>query len=407
MTDKNKPRVAFLTHTFIPEVPGGRERHVDHLARSLAHMCDITIYTGTASRNFREEHRDNLKIVHVPSIQIVVSENPRLVYRVLPGLGRRLSREHYDVVHAFEYGCYTTDRAAFFARRRSVPFLLTVYGYEVEGILPTLLRGAYDRTMGRFVIKTASRILFVSETQYRELVRIFGLELLADKAHIVENCIDIDAAEQPPSAELVEKVKRQLECDGGALILAVGRLIPRKGFAHLIRAMSMIKTRLPSANLVIVGPDMGALRELKALALQLGIEGQIRFMGQVPPRDIPGILAACDVFVVPSTYEGLPLAMLEAMAQSRPIVASDLDGIGRVITQEKEGYLVPPMDTFGLADRILHLLRNPDVAASMGLRARERVAHFTSDREARLVFDHYTKLLDNCGTVDQTKRFEL
>ena len=136
------------------------------------------------------------------------------------------------------------------------------------------------------------------------------------------------------------------------LLLNVGRLVDQKGQAHLIKALGHIHTILPDAHLLLAG-DGWNRDALERLANTLGVSSQISFLGT--RSDIPDLLAACDIFVFPSLYEGLPGALVEAMLAGKPIIASDIPEVREVIRPETHGTLCPPADDRALAAAMLQL----------------------------------------------------
>ena len=116
------------------------------------------------------------------------------------------------------------------------------------------------------------------------------------------------------------------------------------------------------------GEELAVLQEE---ALNLGIQENVKFLGF--REDVPSLLRAMDVFLLPSLSEGLPLSVLEALALQKPVVASDVGGIPEVVEDGITGYLVPPKNPQALADKILLLLRNPQLAAEFGKEGRKSV----------------------------------
>lgn len=164
---------------------------------------------------------------------------------------------------------------------------------------------------------------------------------------------------------------------GAPLIGIFGRLSRQKGHRALFEAMPLVWRALPEARLVVAGA--GELEtELRALAGQ-DRAGRIRLLGQLD--DMPAALAAADVVALPSLYEGMPFAALEAMAMARAVVASEVDGTREVVDHGRTGLLVPPSDPPALAEALLRLLGDPGLRAEMGRAARARVLERYEQRE--------------------------
>ena len=188
------------------------------------------------------------------------------------------------------------------------------------------------------------------------------------RIRVVYNGLDLaefDAsAERGPTAPLP---------DSGAtpLIGTVARLEPQKGMAFLIAAMGELKRSGVFGRLWIVGdgPDQG---DLERRADECGVGESIAFLGR--REDVPALMRRFDVFVLPSLWEGLPNAALEAQAASRPVVATAVDGTPEAVEDGKTGLLVPPRDPAAMAHAIASLLADPGRRKSMGDAGRERVA---------------------------------
>lgn len=154
------------------------------------------------------------------------------------------------------------------------------------------------------------------------------------------------------------------------LVGTVGRLTPVKGIPYFLEAARILFRQGTSLKVLIVGD--GSIRAaLQAQAQDLGISGNVVFLGH--REDTVELMQALDIFVLPSLSEGIPMALLEAMAASRPVVASRVGGIPEIITDGTDGCLVEAMDVEGLAGCCRMLIDSPDLARSMGKQARKRV----------------------------------
>jgi glycosyltransferase involved in cell wall biosynthesis len=162
------------------------------------------------------------------------------------------------------------------------------------------------------------------------------------------------------------------------VVLAFGRMVPKKGFEYLVDALPSIVERHPEARLVLGGG--GALEdELRARAAARGVGPAVLMPGRIAWTDVPALLAAADVFVLPSVadtegnVDGLPNVLLEAMASGRAVVATRVGGVPDVVEDRREGRLVPPRSAAALADAIVELLERPDERRRLGTAARGRI----------------------------------
>ncbi len=189
-----------------------------------------------------------------------------------------------------------------------------------------------------------------------------------------------------PGIEIVNPVKTMKDVSGtrrrfnlgkSSVILAVGRLIERKGFEYLIEAIPTVLLSVSDAVLVIVGD--GPLRSmLEEKAKRLGLERQISVLGRLSNRDLFALYAISDVFVLPAVLdsdgntEGLGVVLLEAMSMARPVVASKVGGIPEVVVDEETGILVQPEESAELADAIVRILSNREMSRKLGKKGMER-----------------------------------
>jgi glycosyltransferase involved in cell wall biosynthesis len=175
-----------------------------------------------------------------------------------------------------------------------------------------------------------------------------------------------------------------------AAIVFVGNLLPHKGLQHVVRALSSLPARAWRLVVVGSGPDEAAAR---AIAARYGISERIAFLGRRSPVDVERIMGACDMLVLPSSVEGLPYVILEAMASAKPVVSSDVYGIPEAVVDGETGLLVPPADEAALAQALDTLIANGDLRRRMGQNGRARFeAHFTLERHLGAMSSLYTEL---------------
>jgi glycosyltransferase involved in cell wall biosynthesis len=168
----------------------------------------------------------------------------------------------------------------------------------------------------------------------------------------------------------------------GPVVVTVANLLEAKGYPILLRAAAKVVSELKQCTFVAIGGEVegdGYRASLERLAEQLGLRDRIQFLGW--RKEVAEALRAADVAVFPSLTEGLPLALLEAMACGRPVVATAVGGVPEVVRHELTGLLVPPRDVDALAAAVLRLLNDRDLAERMGREGRRRVeVHFTLER---------------------------
>ena len=178
-------------------------------------------------------------------------------------------------------------------------------------------------------------------------------------------------------------------------ILMVSRFARQKDHATLIHALALLRDRglTPALHLAGAGSER-LLRQARVLAERLGLNAQVRFLGNV--SNLPERLAATQVFVLSTRWEGMPLALVEAMAAGCACVATDVVGVREVIDQGRTGLLVPPGDATALADALQQVLLDPAMAARLGAAAR---AQALKAHGHELMWQRYRALLTNGGSA--------
>ncbi|HWJ39694.1 MAG TPA: glycosyltransferase [Candidatus Limnocylindrales bacterium] len=212
-----------------------------------------------------------------------------------------------------------------------------------------------DRQIGRMVDK----YIAVSHAAERHLVG--NKRVPKNKIRVIHNGRDLHRF-APASAQRRVATRAALGLGDEPVILTMARLDDQKGHRHLLDAIAILAPRRP--NLVTLLAGDGPLEQsLRAQCAALGLTDRVRFLGY--RRDVPELLEAADLVVLPSLYEGLPLTAIEALAAGRPMVATEVDGTPEVVIHERTGLLVPPANPVALAAAIERLLDDPALAARL------------------------------------------
>jgi glycosyltransferase involved in cell wall biosynthesis len=206
---------------------------------------------------------------------------------------------------------------------------------------------------------------------------------------IIRSGIELDrfgCAQLPPTT-----IRTQLGIPGQALVVGtVTRLSPQKSPLDFIEAAAMVAQQIPEAWFVVVGD--GSLRpKVEARAAELGLTDRLVLTGL--RRDVPELMAAFDVFALSSLWEGLPRVLPQAMATGLPIVATAVDGNCEAVKDGVTGRLVPPGQPAALAQAVVDLLRDPQLAYRLGQAGRNRVAEFSATQMVEQISDLYIRLI--------------
>jgi len=203
---------------------------------------------------------------------------------------------------------------------------------------------------------------------------------------IIPNGVDLEHFS--PDVSPIDKF-----CDGKLNILFVGRLESRKGANYLIKAYKQVKEELPNSRLIVVGPGTRLRRKYERQVKRNRLEDVV-FVGYAPYAELPRYYKTADIFCSPATgRESFGIALIEAMAVGKPIVASNIDGYASVMTHGAEGLLVPPKDKKALAQALISLMTNESLRQQMGARGRLTAEGYDWKHIAQRVLDYYVKVL--------------
>jgi len=291
-----------------------------------------------------------------------------LDWRLIRHLKRLFNDLNVDVIHCHEFvSAIYGGTAARLARR---PHVLTMHGNQ------TMCDAWRRRVVLRCAFRGSHAVVAVSESTKVQLDRDLGLS--PESVRVIRNGVPIRVGQG-------EGIRQELGMrDGEILILAVGNLLERKGHIFLLRALQKLQEDGLSEpwRLAIAGGRGGEERsKLEAFIAEHGLSERVHILSY--RNDIPDLLAAADLFVMPSLWEGLPLSIIEAMLMGVAVIASDTSGIPEAIVSEEHGLLVPPGDADRLAEALGRLLRDTELRKRLASGGRSRaLAEFTIDAMA-------------------------
>lgn len=354
--------------------PGGAENVVLRLARALREQGDQPI-VATLQPGWMTERAEALGVP-----VWIEPQRPGIDMAWVVRLARRLRRERVDVLHSHEFAMNSFGSAAALLAR--IPAVSTIHGRLWVADRPR--RALAYRVLRRLGVP----VVAVSEDLAGFLVT--GLKLPRERLEVVHNGIPL-----PPEVLPADRARRRAAARAAlgipadlALVVAVGNLYPVKDHATLVRALA----RMPAARVAIAGRG-DEEQPLRQLSAELGVADRLHLLGL--RDDVESVFASADVFVQPSRSEGLPLAVLEAMASGLPVVASRVGGIPEAIVDGETGFLVPPGDPAALASALSRVLEAGDRGAALGAAGRERAAaEFSVERMTDRYRQLYARL---CG----------
>ncbi|MGC2302489.1 glycosyltransferase [Candidatus Binatus sp.] len=379
-TDRSLPRTRrAVLHLLTSRVFGGAEEHALSILTAMnAHGFEPCLAAPDALINAMEPGLSAAGVKCLPlefSSKLDVLTGARLL--------RFIRRENIAILHCHLF------TASFFgagiARMAGVGAVLeTCHGPEVWRMGKGLRASFWvDRQIGRMVDK----YIAVSHAAERHLIR--NKRVPKNKIRVIHNGRDLDRfACNNPDRRI--KTRAALGLTDEPTLLTMARLDEQKGHRHLIDALATVAEKRPDLVTLLAGE--GPLENsLRAQCATLGLGNRVRFLGY--RRDVPELLEAADIVVLPSLYEGLPLVAIEALAAGRPMVATDVDGTPEVVIHERTGLLVPPANPLALAAAIERLNADPALAIRLASDGRKFVQeNFAVQRQIEQTAALYSEL---------------
>lgn len=284
---------------------------------------------------------------------------------------RDILRRGVDVLHAHGYKTNLYGYAA--AWRGRVALVSTCHG----------LSPRMYSSLDRFVLRRFDRVAAVADV-LAEALKSSGVD--PAKVSTISNGIELERFR-----DAKPELRAELGAAGRWVVGMVGRLAPEKGGDVMLRAALSVVAEFPDTTFVVVGE--GPCRaEWESLSARLGLARNVVFTGML--RDMPEVYASLDAMVLPSLREGMPMCLLEAMAAARPVIATAVGSVNKLVMAGRTGLLVEPGDAAGLAHAILLLLRDPTRARELGENGRAHIAaNFTPDAMTRQYLQLYEDAL--------------
>ena len=371
---------------------GGQNVHVESLARAFGRAGhDVTVYTRRDSAELPDRVRtaDGVLVEHLdagPAAPVPRDELLPFVGQLGSELAARFAADPPDLVHAH---FWMSGLAALSATRDlDVPVVQT---FHALGVTKRRFQGRQDTSppvrirMERALARDVDRIVATCTDEVGELVRLGAAR---NRITVVPSGVDVDQfSPDGPAAERGDRPR----------VLCIGRLVPRKGFDTVLRAL----VGVPEAELIIAGgPAADALAgdpeaaRLTRLAERFGVADRVRLVGAVARPDVPALLRSADLVVCTPWYEPFGIVPLEAMACGVPVVASAVGGFLDTVVAGATGTLVPPRRPDRLAAAMRRLLAEPFWREAYGTAGVDRArSRYSWDRIAAATLAVYADLL--------------
>lgn len=372
-------KILFVSDVFYPH-PGGISEHIDSLARYLRRRGHAT-YILTANFSSGVDYKDPDYVIRVgKSIKIPINKSigsMTISFRLNKLVKDIVQKNNYDIIHI--HGPIAP----------LLPMLALKYSRSINVATfhsahdEMLLYRIFKNYLENYFKKLHGRIA-VSEVAKRSISRYFEGDY-----RIIPNGVDIHRFN--PHNEKVE----WLVNDHSKKILFVGRIEPRKGLKYLLLALNEVVKFISDIKLIVVGD--GPFKVLYDQYITNEIADKVVFVGKVGYSELPKFYVSCDVFVSPATgNESFGIVLLEAMASKIPVIASDIEGYKQVVKNEVNGILFERENYKDLADKIIGLLRNKNLANKLVETAYDIVLQkYSWEAVSKEIENYYYELIEN------------
>ncbi len=379
---KEKLKVLMFNHEF-PPIGGGGGWVSHFLGKHFAAAGhDVHLITSQFRDCPKDEKVEGFHVHRVPTLRKnpdVCAVYEMLTYAVSSSLyGLRFAKKYKpDIVQVF-FGIPAGGGAYLLRKFHNVPYVVFLGGRDVPSRNPDppYYRWLYLllKPIIRSIWGNASAVVACSEG-LRELARETDSDIKMD---VIPDAVDLETFTSVQRDTYPKKVRG----------LSIGRLIPRKGFQFLIRALPQVLEKVAhNFEIEIVG-DGPYQQELVNLAENLGVVSHIQFSGSVPYSELPQKYRDADLFILPSLAEGMPLVVLEAMGTGLPIIVSRVQGIDELVVDGVNGALFDPGNVDGLAHALVKLIDAGEDRIKMGKASTERVKPY----DWKYIAEAYLKL---------------
>ncbi len=347
-------RQARILHLFVTLPVGGAENLLLSIVRGLDHERFASFVCCIGKRGVMG---DRLAAMDIPPVELRFMQKGGWDRRVVPALVDLIRRERIDLVHSHLYHANLYGRLA--ARKAGVPAVVSIHNTYGK---PKLHR----QIVNWYLSRHTAAIIVGSEEIKRDVERYDHVS--ASRIEVIPNAVDL--ARSASTLSKLEARARLGLAERDLVMGSIGKLEEQKGHRYLIEALALLRHRGIVARLLLAGE--GRKRSaLESLVASLGLEHQVMLLGT--RNDLGDLFRAMDVFVMPSLWEGLSLAMLSAMAAGLPVVATPVGGVSRVFCSDEYGFTVPAGNSAALADKIAECLQNLPAAMVKGMKGAQHV----------------------------------
>lgn len=335
-----------------PPAIGGMEEHAYQISVELARRGhNVTIITSNeADGKICPKHTDVVQGVRIYRFPLFMPEKLRELW-LIPDTWKILPKLQADIVHAHGYRCLSSCTAIYLAHIKNIPSILTPHGiYPARSLTNGLAKSLFDHTLGLLLLSLSDKIVSLSQHNTDLLLQIGASNR---KIVTVPNGVNI---EEYANLQRSKEILNELKTDG-PILLYVGRIDWNKRIERIIEAMPTVLKDFPTAKLAVVGPDYANYaNKLAEIAKKLRVEHSVFITGEVSKEKLLEFYSAANVFLLPSSYEGFGLSMLEAMCSKVPVVVSPSGGPGDILKHKEQAWLLKEATPTAISESVHTIL---------------------------------------------------
>lgn len=350
-------KVLRVTNDLYPDVVGGIPLHVHHLCRDLFRRGGYTTVLACSSNKHGHDKIDEYNVVyHKILFSPLGNSFSPSIFRTLLTI-----KDDYDLIHAHCHLFFSTIMASLVRRLGSPPLVITTHGI-MSASAPDWFNILYLKTIGKWTLKSADKIICYTQIEKDKLANMLKID--GEKIRVIPNGVDTDLFRPDPNNN-----KRSNQSNA-ITILWVGRFVRGKGVEFIIHAAKILVKEVPDLKILLVGD--GPLKEkIEGLIERFNLKKNVIIKEKIPNDNMPEVYQKSDIFVLPSLNEGVPKTLLEAMACGKPVVLSEFPHLEELI--KNAGLTFSKGDVHALADKIMSLIRDRELAKELGNTGRKKI----------------------------------
>lgn len=381
-------KIGFIAPNFYPDMAGGIEWYSLNICKELVKLgAEVHVFTkfGVKSSRAYEEYC-GIKIHRIKSYGFFYR------VKIWPKLNQELKKANLDIIISLDYAMPQTWQALYFGKKNKIPVAILVYCIQSQRkprhFAKQFFLEIFDRFVAKFLFKKTDKIFIRNKTILNWLkshkISINKVSLAPSGIANIEIC--------PGNKKEFLKKFSQLSSNS-LIILYLGRIRKQKGIFFLLDAFYEIKKQFSNAVLLYVGPDekeydgLRFIPQLKEAIKIKKLKNNVFIFKPLYNQDKNNVIAACDILVLPSSYESFGQVFLQAFAQKKPVIGTNAGGVPYVVDHEKNGFLIDPWDKEKLVYYLSRLLKDKNLREKMGKMGYKKVKQYRYSDLAKNLLD--------------------